>query len=523
MAVAYYNDSIYLLGGMPTTNRQQLLQFNINHNVLNDSGTLSIQMLESYTQMDNLVYFISSDWSTISTYDLQSKALSSNWRAIPTYAAAPCMASTDEYLFIIGGSDASGSALNMLQIYDLSPMGGWKTNNLVMNQSRNDRFACVIHPTTNFLYAIGGNNLKTIEKLSVGVTNIENEIEGWNTIEDQLTVPSNLISGVVYLDKILIIGGYYQNHTSSVMHIIDVISDGVSIHGVPLAYPVSRTAVIIVDHRLYAFGGSGNGGHNIWIDTWQYFDLPPTQSPTHAPTESTLSPTDGPTKSTPSPSHGPTESSQSPTFAPTDSTLSPSNAPTELTMFPTDAPTEPTLSPTHAPTQFTSSPTDAPTDQTSWPTTAPSQSTLSPSESPTESTLSPTGAPTTLTLSPSGAPTASTSIPTQVPTNSPIDVYCEQCPDGTVGSYGKCNVKCGMMEEPNDIRTECEFYHPWWLYLLEGVGSLTFITGIGVCVYRGFVKKHMDRELVGTEDAEFEVVWEKPNTETFCRIEDGNL
>eukprot|EP00485_Elphidium_margaritaceum_P008096 CAMPEP_0202702238 /NCGR_PEP_ID=MMETSP1385-20130828/15263_1 /ASSEMBLY_ACC=CAM_ASM_000861 /TAXON_ID=933848 /ORGANISM="Elphidium margaritaceum" /LENGTH=230 /DNA_ID=CAMNT_0049359855 /DNA_START=40 /DNA_END=729 /DNA_ORIENTATION=+ len=40
-------------------------------------------------------------------------------------------------------------------------------------------------------------------------------------------------------------------------------------------------------------------------------------------------------------------------------------------------------------------------------------------------------------------------------------VFCQPCPEGTAGSYGKCN-QCGTLEEANTSRTECEFYHPWW-------------------------------------------------------------
>eukprot|EP01083_Nonionella_stella_P014408 40479_1 len=66
-------------------------------------------------------------------------------------------------------------------------------------------------------------------------------------------------------------------------------------------------------------------------------------------------------------------------------------------------------------------------------------------------------------------------------------VYCQKCPDGTAGTYGICE-QCGTLEEPNQSRTECEFVHPWWLYMIEVLSGFGFVGTIGTFSYRLYKK-----------------------------------
>eukprot|EP01083_Nonionella_stella_P157481 511331_1 len=66
-------------------------------------------------------------------------------------------------------------------------------------------------------------------------------------------------------------------------------------------------------------------------------------------------------------------------------------------------------------------------------------------------------------------------------------VYCQKCPDGTAGTYGICE-QCGTLEEPNQSRTECEFVHPWWLYIIEVLTGFGFVGTIGTFSYRLYKK-----------------------------------
>eukprot|EP01083_Nonionella_stella_P289919 986546_1 len=50
-------------------------------------------------------------------------------------------------------------------------------------------------------------------------------------------------------------------------------------------------------------------------------------------------------------------------------------------------------------------------------------------------------------------------------------------------ALGKC-FACDTLEEPNPERTGYEFYHPWWLYLLEIVSGLTCFGGLCLWLIR---------------------------------------
>eukprot|EP01083_Nonionella_stella_P178436 630297_1 len=57
--------------------------------------------------------------------------------------------------------------------------------------------------------------------------------------------------------------------------------------------------------------------------------------------------------------------------------------------------------------------------------------------------------------------------------------YCQQCPQNQAGTYGICKT-CDAFQEPNHSRTDCEYYQPWWLWLIQvicGSGCM------GVCVF----------------------------------------
>eukprot|EP01083_Nonionella_stella_P242899 846887_1 len=282
----------------------------------------------------------------------------------------------------------------------------------------------------------------------------------------------------------------------------------------------SPAAVFIVNQTIKIMGGLTLQGEVHQVkDITQYANIP-TLSPTSFPTAfPTLYPTQTPTRSpTKSPTSFPTAfPTMYPTFVPTQSpTQTPTRSPTKSpTSFPTAFPTMyPTFVPTQSPTIFPTPITGHPSFPTRTPTVTPTRITGLP-------TLFPTSSPTFATSFPSNYPTSS---PTYSPSFSAVfistlsddvnaewitkvdglncgdgytdlreessyfNLYCKRCGDNEAGNNGKC-FKCGTLEEPNHSRTECEFYHPWWLYMLETIAGLTCIGGTIAIVYRGASSK----------------------------------
>eukprot|EP01084_Bolivina_argentea_P214886 364762_1 len=279
MAIGHYNDTIYLLGGV--NNPYQMVQYDIKNSEFTDYTTTYLSdntgsqiSGQYYTSLSNILYMIHPDGNRFSTFDLTTKIFQSDWNSIriPTDVNAyGCLASTTDYLFVLGGF--SGGYLNRFQALKISTMI-WSTSISSLNTARG-QCCCNFHPTTNEVYAIGGEGSSgTIEKI-----NVENDIfnRGWGYI-DNLLDSSIYSRSMIHKDTILVVGGRYTD----AVQVIDITTGQLSSGG-HLSYAVSRVSAIIVNNIAYVFGGRDANGYS---DIWQYVLLSttsPSQSPSISP------------------------------------------------------------------------------------------------------------------------------------------------------------------------------------------------------------------------------------------------
>eukprot|EP01084_Bolivina_argentea_P109251 195253_1 len=148
--------------------------------------------------------------------------------------------------------------------------------------------SCLVNPTTNALYVIGGwtgsKGLNSVEKIFID--NMADQ--HWNYIEN-LSYAAYWTRAIIHKDNILIISGSYLDEQGtdryiSEIQIINCTNDHVFTGGY-LKYKVSSAAVIIVDSTLYTFGGDNEES----LNTWQYLDLADTGKPTTVPTGNPIS------------------------------------------------------------------------------------------------------------------------------------------------------------------------------------------------------------------------------------------
>eukprot|EP01083_Nonionella_stella_P195637 720516_1 len=194
--------------------------------------------------------------------------------------SAACLTSNDKILFVLGGfySETSLRTVGILNISENTWMYSY------MQTSRHYH-SCVVDPVRNELWAIGGVNkknsynsvyLKSVERISIeNVTH-----NSWEYTQD-LMQQVHYTTAVLYRNVILIVGGSSAADRlySNKVQVIDCVSGNVTLGGY-LNYAVYGAATILVDNRLFMFGGAANSGEG--FQKWQYLDLP-TQIPTASP------------------------------------------------------------------------------------------------------------------------------------------------------------------------------------------------------------------------------------------------
>eukprot|EP01083_Nonionella_stella_P316207 1145305_1 len=264
MSIGVHNDTIWLIGGgdFPT----QLTQYNVRTQTMTDFGenalTASIKGYGQYwTQQNHMVYIIDqSTGNSLCTYNMITNQFLSTHQ--------------------------------------------WTTSPPNMNVGRKYH-ACIVHNT--YLWAMGGtgctyncpNALTSIERIVV--TDIMNN--KWNIVSN-LPVPLYSLRVIDWYDTLYVLGGYSRinNMIGKVdsVYLIDVDSGDVSLSPYSLPSKCAWVSPVIHDSILYIFGG---GNYNAWA----YYSLPqytsqPTDTPTYAPSKTTLFPsyvpTDIPIKST---------------------------------------------------------------------------------------------------------------------------------------------------------------------------------------------------------------------------------
>eukprot|EP01083_Nonionella_stella_P113666 335136_1 len=455
IALGSYNHSIFLVGG--SFNSYRLLEYRIGGDTFLESEVTSHVGIwgsgDYYTQIDNLLYTITSTGDYLARYDMSTNAFTSKWHIMDTAVSGyGCLTSTDAYLFVVGGKNGA-SMLNTLQVLALNSTI-WIQNVSSMNEARG-YLSCQVDPFTSTLFAIGGYNsytLNTIERISIH--DIQHQM--WHILSDTLTKPAAYTRSVIHGHLIYVIGGYDLSIKLDEIHILDPVTETVYLANFVLPEARYSIGAIIAYDVLYIFGGIGE----FYGETaWMKYEFPPTSSATSQPSNdpSSSAPTSAPT--TVEPTYAPTTTKPT-TAAP--NTTKPSKysslQPSELRLGPVngywnlDCPdssnpltihftqylcmyhnyssncTFMTLTPTVHPTQETLEPTHNPTVNPSYPTQNPS---VNPSKFPTRRpsmipSINPSAYPTHYpTNNPIIYPTASpmmiTSLATTNPTRSPLD------------------------------------------------------------------------------------------------------
>eukprot|EP01084_Bolivina_argentea_P076965 139519_1 len=338
--IAGYSSSfntIWLLAGWKYQGgySRKVIAFNTIDKTFTEHPQLNISALSyPHTQINQYIYSMDIDsryfhrFNVDDATELYMNNLPQIYQTSQQYGSS-CLSSIDQgngYLLVAGGYKYG--ALSDFAVFDLGT-NTWFSNMPFMNNQRYFH-NCIVH-NNHQLYAIGGVQQNSIEVLDVSnPTNIQNQ--QWQLLAN--TFPYTGMwwtSLVVDGSKVVIFGGKYSDGYRGDIHVIDTLTNTMSVSG-NLGISMSATAAISVGPVIYAFGGQ-NGDPSVpypdyVMDSWRYFTLPPTYSPTFE----TISPTSLP--SIP-PTNNP---SDDPTYSP--STYSPSNSPSPSpTYLPTPTPT----------------------------------------------------------------------------------------------------------------------------------------------------------------------------------------
>ena len=272
MAIGFDNTTqkVFLLGGQ--NNEQALYSVQlIDPPVPYDYGTnvTSFKIWvsgQAYTQIGNLLYCFEKDTSRFLQFDLFSQVYALYPTQPPgTFSHYGCLADIDDYIIFTGFTST--------WILNLSNQNWITSNTPIINEYNRHSHACVVEPTSGYLYIIGGSNtgpLRTIEKLYVGDMANYNLYE-FSTLNQTLSSSmSQQTRAVLFATDIYVIGGGgFGTSSTKNIDVIDTTMDSVSVFG-QLHDGIEAAAPILVGKRVYVFGGSATGGP---VDYWQYFDM----------------------------------------------------------------------------------------------------------------------------------------------------------------------------------------------------------------------------------------------------------
>eukprot|EP01084_Bolivina_argentea_P141652 248902_1 len=180
MATGSHNGSIFIIGGWLSP--QQLLEYNTDSWI--DHGMYALPsstfgMSDYYTQINHLLYMISTDRNTLNVYNMDTNIFISDLINVTNHSIwSGCITSTHNTLFIMGGYDDYWYLLmNTVSILLLDTME-W-LNNVPSMQINRAGHSCNIDPDTSSLYAIGGWSIRSVEMI-----NIDNIIQNtWHILE----------------------------------------------------------------------------------------------------------------------------------------------------------------------------------------------------------------------------------------------------------------------------------------------------------------------------------------------------
>eukprot|EP01084_Bolivina_argentea_P082792 149915_1 len=301
---AYYNDTVYLLGGVGPS-RYSLLRFNLDGSWMQQN--LSImnveiqQRAQSSIQINNKLWYISDYRTTLNAFDLNELNITQTILFPGATTKYRCLTNYNEYILIAGGMDSNIRVYNDFNIYN-TLTGEWTVGpNLI-----NARYLHSCNVVSNTIYMIGGGRTNNI---IIEYLEINSCCDGvWIQMNDTLSVQKQSHRSIVYRNNIYVIGGYNGSWQWNQVDVIDTISKTISSPlSNRLVYAIYWHSVIIADDIIYSFGGKPETMKNIY---YQYASPVVTDSPTFSPTVSpSISPTYSPSMSpTNPPSNAPTTS-----------------------------------------------------------------------------------------------------------------------------------------------------------------------------------------------------------------------
>eukprot|EP01084_Bolivina_argentea_P246846 413027_1 len=311
VAIASYNNSIYLFGGQDNNNHS--VEFCISTHNFTERTPLPYQAYgagQFYTQINDIFYWIhaSTTYTNIIRYDLSKHTSQIEVSSTQIVRSLACLASHNDRLFMVGGRKANGAFSTLTMIYSTISKE-WSIG--AQMKVKRVKHSCIVHPRSHMLYAIGGfgdsGDLYSIEKIDINGI----QSNSWDIVNVTLCPPP-YSRAIIYYDSILVFGGKHccYNYSSDIFR-IDMATYSVSIVG-KLPYVVAATAVVFVNDRIYAFGGT-IAGSGTSTNQWTY-SIVETMDPTIAPSSE---PSTVPTIPSTSPTILPTMPSHSPTILPT--------------------------------------------------------------------------------------------------------------------------------------------------------------------------------------------------------------
>eukprot|EP01084_Bolivina_argentea_P284461 487522_1 len=293
MAAAYWNNSIYLLGGHFDSNALIIMDLNYQNTFYNTTALdhPHKSTVHAYMQMQDSshVYYI--DYSAgfrIIKYDLQSKSeigYVTASRQQQQIDENTCVTLGNNVLYLTGGGgEANPSAT--VQAYDL--IQEIFINFIPDMQIKRISHACEFDPIEHQLWIIGGyggtdfDTLDSVEKKSTDAITTKN----WD-FSEPLLIPKKTMSSIYYNQYIMVMGGWDAGESNSVVQIINCVTGQVFFGG-PLQYGVEYAASILIYDRVHLFGGI-----NTYTDI-QYLDISMDYLRSFEPTHTTEFPTPEP-------------------------------------------------------------------------------------------------------------------------------------------------------------------------------------------------------------------------------------
>eukprot|EP01084_Bolivina_argentea_P011052 20651_1 len=324
------SDRIWLVGG----STELVMSYNIGAQNWTDHGTFSTSLTigtvnaQSYAQWgDNSLVFVNA--GRLRQFSFNTIALTSFNKQLPYNREAPCVAAIyNNWIFATGGIVVSTDIETKNQESDLFQI--WNNNAVSWSQgptmkSGRTKHACAIH--NNYLYVFGGSyytsynayDRTTSERIYLG--NLPN-LGSWSDDIDYIP-DSNVYFQKAVVDnlynQIYLIGGRdwccSGGTASRGVQIYDVETNTMELDNGAGRLNTGRSSpsVILINNRIYVFGGSNDAGSGSYA-TWEYSNIL-----TFAPTGVTISPTPAPTLNptpspTPSPTPAPTKKSNTFTY-----------------------------------------------------------------------------------------------------------------------------------------------------------------------------------------------------------------